>query len=254
MKKVIVLVFALAMVLGLLDSVHAENTAYFKLGDYNNDVIMLHRKLADLGYYYLRPESPWSEKSEDAVKILQENLGWNVTGVVEDKEQLNVILSLNRVIGKNLLLGTDEDKNYHVIDNGFNAILDVESEGIKVTSTSRDESGWLVLMFEDGKSKDILSEKEGEYFTVSFDAKSNTDNAELIIYHRCSNAKDNQITFGKVRLGSNNQWNKYILSAKSLGVEATNQGLYFDIGCTNPKNTEISIQDIKLVRGMVGTP
>ena len=85
MKKVLVVLLALMM---CFDSVSmAEgNEAYINIGDYNDEVVALHRKLADLGYYYIRPESPWSERSKDALRILQENLDWDITGTVDNKE------------------------------------------------------------------------------------------------------------------------------------------------------------------------
>lgn len=54
----------------------AENAySYININDYGDEVIALHKKLRELGYYHLRAESPLSRKCAEAVKILQENLG-----------------------------------------------------------------------------------------------------------------------------------------------------------------------------------
>lgn len=100
MKKAFLVFLALIMIGSVAV---AEEGAYINIGDYNESVLALHQKLSDLGYYSLRPESPWSAASENAVKILQENLDWDATGIVTDKGMYDEILSLEKVVGKNLL-------------------------------------------------------------------------------------------------------------------------------------------------------
>ena len=110
MKRITVVLLALVLTMSTaVVTALAEETAYTKIGYYSNEVLLLHRKLAELGYYGLRPESPWSAKSADALKILQENMGWDVTGTVADKEAYDAILSIDHVIGKNLAVGTSSE-------------------------------------------------------------------------------------------------------------------------------------------------
>lgn len=71
MKRIIVVLVSLVLAMStVVVTALAEETTYTKIGYYSNEVLLLHRKLAELGYYSLRPESPWSEKSADALKIL----------------------------------------------------------------------------------------------------------------------------------------------------------------------------------------
>ena len=102
MKRIIVVLLALIMI----GSVAVAEGAYVNIGDYNETVLALHKKLSDLGYYGLRPESPWSTKSSDALRLVQKVLGWNATGTVENKEQYEQILSLN-LTGINLLINAN---------------------------------------------------------------------------------------------------------------------------------------------------
>ena len=107
MKRLFVVLLALVFTMStVVVTALAEETAYTKIGYYSNEVLLLHRKLAELGYYSLRPESPWSAKSADALKILQENMGWEITGTVADKEMYDAILSLENVVGKNYAVGS----------------------------------------------------------------------------------------------------------------------------------------------------
>lgn len=106
MKKFLVLVLLL---IGLTTVAMAEEPL-IKIGDYNEDVIKLHQKLSDLGYYDLRPESPWSSASEEAVWMLQFNTDKETTGIIVSQEELDEIFGLEKVIGKNLLA----DSNYYI--------------------------------------------------------------------------------------------------------------------------------------------
>lgn len=113
MRKVFLVFLALIMIsyaaAAVAEESEADSKAYTNIGDYNEAVVALHQKLSDLGYYYLRPESPWSAASEAAVKILQENLDLAITGTVESKEQMDEILSLDHVIGKNYAKGSSSE-------------------------------------------------------------------------------------------------------------------------------------------------
>lgn len=107
----------LLSVIGLPGMAVAENNVqYIKNNDYGDEVIKLHQKLRELGYFGMRAESPWSWKSSDALMILQENLDLPVTGIVESKEQLDEILRIDsaNVVGKNLVKNGDfvDDKQY----------------------------------------------------------------------------------------------------------------------------------------------
>ena len=256
MKKAIILVFLTLIMIGsaAVAVAAAEDGAYINIGDYGPEVVALHQKLWELGYYYLRAESPWSAKSADALKILQENMGWEITGTVADKEMYDAILSLENVVGKNLLLGTNQGTtNFRLLDKGFNATLEADGDGVKVTSTSRDDSGWLVLFFDDGQSREILAGSAGAWFTLSFEAKSNVENADMWVAHRQTNAAENQINFGDLKLGEADVWKEYVLTGRLIGVAATSQGLYFDMRYGNPAGTEIEIRNLKLEKGSQAT-
>lgn len=220
---------------------------YIGIGDYNNEVIALHQKLVDLGYYGFRPESPWSQESVDALKILQENMDWPVTGTVESVEQ---ILSVENVVGKNLLLGTNKGtKNYSISESQFETSLEPAGEGVKVTILSHGEGGWLTLFYYDGHSRAVLNGTAGDVYTLSFDAKSNT-NANIFASHMQGNAQENQISFGSVNIGT--EWNKVALAGSLTGTAAASQGLYLDLR-NNQVGTEIEIKNLKLEKGAVAT-
>ena len=104
MRKIIVVLLVLVLMVTMSNGVAAEDGAYINIGDYNETVLALHQKLSDLGYYSLRPESPWSEKSVSALKQLQYDNGWNPTGVVEGKDQYEAILAITEK-NKNLIPG-----------------------------------------------------------------------------------------------------------------------------------------------------
>lgn len=179
-------------------------------------------------------------------------MGWEITGTVENKDQLDSILSLESVVGKNLLLSTNQGTtNFRLLDKGFNATLEADGDGVKVTSTSRDDSGWLVLFFDDGQSREILSGPAGAWFTLSFEAKSSVENAEIRIMHRQADAKENQISFGTISV--TDEWQQYELTSMLNGTIATTQGLYFDLKCDNPVGTEICIRNMKMEKGSRAT-
>lgn len=111
MKKAFLVFLALIMIgsVAVAEDGGEDSKAYISIGDYNEAVVDLHRKLSDLGYYGLRPESPWGPASENAVKILQENLDLPITGIVESKDQLDQLMNADHVIGKNLAIGTSSE-------------------------------------------------------------------------------------------------------------------------------------------------
>jgi len=107
MKKAVSLVIALLLLMGV-GSV-AEEGVLIQIGDYNEDVISVHQKLAELGLFSLRPESPWSAVSSDALKKLQALNEWEETGVVETQEDLKKILAAEKIVGKNLAVVTSDE-------------------------------------------------------------------------------------------------------------------------------------------------
>ena len=152
MKRIIVVLVSLVLMVTMISvsvGAVAEDEAYINIGDYNSDVIALHQKLADLGYYYLRAESPWSAASENAVKILQENLDLPVTGIVENREQYDSILNTESVIGKNLL----EDYEAVMTAKGYQTDTDTYENNLTLhcdnrtsdSSECKDIVGWSGL-------------------------------------------------------------------------------------------------------------
>ena len=91
MKKLLLLVLSLLM----------TTTAYaeplFSRNDYNEDIIKLHQKLAALGLFSLRAESPYGPQSEEAVRTIQGILGLEETGYVEDDEQFETIMAVDSI-------------------------------------------------------------------------------------------------------------------------------------------------------------
>lgn len=148
----------------------------------------------------------------------------------------------------NLLLGTNNGtKNYSLGDNGYNATLAAEGDGVKVIMESHNDNGWLVLQYNDGQSKDLLSGPEGEEYILAFEVKSNIKNAKVAVSHKQGDAKECQIDFGEVIIDRVDKWEQFTLKGQLYGVDATSQVLYFDLR-NNPAGTEISIRNLKLVR------
>ena len=257
MKKAIILVLmALIMIGSVAVAEDADSKAYINIGDYNETVVALHQKLSDLGYYYLRPESPWSEKSEAAVKILQENLDLPVTGVVTDKGMYDEILGIESVIGKNLLLGTNQGTtNYSISQKGFETELGAsdDGKGVKITITSKSEDAkWLVLFFNDNQSRRKLVGPAGDQYTLSFEAKSNVAGATASISHRQTNWQGNQIDFGGIRIAEADVWQRFELTGKLIGEVEASQGLYITLA-GNTAGAEIEIKNLKLEKGIRAT-
>ncbi len=147
----------------------------------------------------------------------------------------------------NLLLGAENGiDGYKLINKGCDPTLEATEEGIKVTKAGHDDEGWLVLFFDDGHSREILSGPEGAKYSLCFDLKSNVAGANISVSHRNTNAKDNQIDFGKAVVEYGNAWQHFELIGVLNGVEATGQGLYFSLK-NNPAGTEFYIKNLRLI-------
>lgn len=150
----------------------------------------------------------------------------------------------------NLLMGTNNGTaNYRLMDNGYNASLEADGDAVKVTMSSHLDSGWLVLFFDDGNSRNILGESTGDVYTISFDVKTNMKDTEIRVSHKKADSKENQIDFGTATIKKVNKWSQVILTSKLTGAEASSQGLYIDLR-NNPVGTEISIRNLKLIKGV----
>ena len=151
----------------------------------------------------------------------------------------------------NLLLGTNNGTdNFKLFDKGYDASLEPDGDGIKVTIHSHPDEGYLVLFYDDGHSKEILAGPEGDEYTLVFEAKSNVKNATIGIGHRQTDGQEIQIAFGSVTINKTNKWTQYVLTSTLKGIPETNQGIYFSLK-HNPANTEISIRNLKLIKGKV---
>ena len=93
MKKAFLVFLALIMIGSA--AVAEESEAYINIGDYGPEVVALHQKLANLGYFSLRPESPWSSKSADGLKAVRYVLGLDETGIVAGRTQYEAIMALD---------------------------------------------------------------------------------------------------------------------------------------------------------------
>ena len=93
----------LVLVMGIVSVVGvAEEKPFIGSGDYNDEVMRLHQKLTDLGYYHLRVESPFGPNSISALNTLQDNMGWEITDAISSRDQLEQIIAVENVTGKNL--------------------------------------------------------------------------------------------------------------------------------------------------------
>lgn len=151
----------------------------------------------------------------------------------------------------NLLLGTNNGtQNFRFSESGFNALLEAEGDGIIIKMPNHDDNGWMVLIYDDGHSRELLSGPAGETYTIAFEAKTNTKNSTIKMSHKQGNAKEIQVDFGTAVIEKTNRWTQVILSGTLNGTAATSQGVYFDLR-ENPAGTEISIRNLKLIRGTV---
>ena len=146
----------------------------------------------------------------------------------------------------NLLYGTNFGvTNFSLVEKGFGAILENDGLGVKITTSSRDDSGWLVLFFNDGNSCELLSGPAGVSYTISFEAKSSFPNTVVHVSHRQADWQENQIDFGTAVLPAANQWENFSLTGTLVGTKPTSQGVFFGISSV-PENTEINIRNLRL--------
>ncbi|MBR1561253.1 MAG: peptidoglycan-binding protein [Clostridia bacterium] len=222
-------------------------------GEYNDNNSALQQKLKDLGYLTGKVDGIFGPQTEKALMALQEDMGLEQTGAVNTEEELNMILNAAAGDGVNLLLGTNHGiLHYSLIDNGFNAILDAEEEGIKVSIPDHNDEGWLVLFYDDGRSKDVLAGKQGDMYVLSFEAKTNTADTHISVSSRQVNGQENQVQFGDITVSVPDEWQRYTLSGSLNGVAATSQGIYFNLK-NNVPGTEIEIRNLKLEMGSFAT-
>ena len=133
--KKILLVFLVVSVMGMgIGSVVNAAMAvdgYINIGDYNDDVIAVHRKLGELGYYGLRAESPWSEASIAALKLTQAAIGLEPTGkFTSDIEYIDAPLNLVW------------DGNFEDIENRW----DIWNKPTVVETVEADGKTWMHLV------------------------------------------------------------------------------------------------------------
>lgn len=160
MKKVVSLILALLLLAAVSVAV-ADEGALIQIGDYNNSVIALHEKLNELGLLTLRPESPWSAVSAEAIKKLQEYIGLEATGYVQDKDEFEKIMKVEKIVGKNLAAETSSewsewmtpktDKNNSTftvtyaelgeksVGDAYTCSLEIEFKDVKATSIDNEE-------------------------------------------------------------------------------------------------------------------
>lgn len=151
----------------------------------------------------------------------------------------------------NLLMGTNNGtENFRILDKNYDGILEAEGDGIKVKMASHDDAGWLVLVFDDGHSRNLLEGPEGDAYTVSFEVKTNTKDTDIRVSHRKTNWEDNQINFGSTILNKTNKWIQVTLTGILTGTTASSQVLYIDLR-HNPAGTEVSIRNLKLIKGAI---
>ena len=147
----------------------------------------------------------------------------------------------------NLLRETNKGtKNFTLLDSGYDATLEKEGKGVKVTMNSHADNGWIVLFYNDGYSKDVLKSPQGDKYVLSFNIKSNIEHTHIRVSHKEKNAKNNQIDFGDAYIENSNKWVHITLEGTLTGEDITAQGLYIDLR-GNPAGTTISIRDLRLV-------
>lgn len=132
MKKILSVLFALVFMASVISvSVGAvAEGAYVNIGDYGSEVVALHQKLTDLGYFSLRPESPWSAMSEAAVRAVQYVTDMPETGVVENREVYDMLMNLDSSVlpfSIKKISAIDEYLEF-VRDEGLTVIIAVRDE------------------------------------------------------------------------------------------------------------------------------
>ena len=73
----------------------AEDKPFISKGDYGDEVILLHRKMSEIGIFTLRAESPFGPMSVEALKTIQDYLGVEASGGIRTREEFDTILSID---------------------------------------------------------------------------------------------------------------------------------------------------------------
>jgi len=249
MKKFIKTAATLVLTLVLMMSVaivaSADETGVFTLGAYNESVIALQQKLIDFGYLDGNAARPWGEAGVEALKELQGTLGWDETGNL-DQEQLDEILSLSTVIGKNLAVGSSNEW----------------SEWFTPEANAKNKTFNVAVAY--------LREKNiGDAYTCSLeiefkDVTANADTEETKFGFRTQGSVDKDWKIGNV-------WNSKIVKLSGAaevpadGVyqyTATNEitvknvnGIQFNLGfrCDYWTSGSFRVRNIKVEKGSVAT-
>ena len=230
------------------ESVQMSAFEVLQNGSQGKAVKTLQVKLRELGYNVGLVDGIFGPKTENGLKELQGAMGLEQTGIIDNQDMLDKILSFVKSDGVNILQGTNQGTtNYEILDKGFNATMEEDEMGVKVTIATQDDGGWLVLFFDDGDARNILSGSKGDVYTFSFLAKSNVESARIDVSFKQKDARENQIFFGTVDVG--NEWKSYKLIGELTGTAATTQGLYLDLRHNNPETT-FYIRDLKIEKGV----
>lgn len=78
------------------------------VGSRGDDVLRLQEKLAELGFLAGKADGIFGAGTESAVKSLQKALGWEETGVIQTKDELNTIFGILPGDGVNVAMGTSQ--------------------------------------------------------------------------------------------------------------------------------------------------
>ena len=162
MKKKVLILLIFLMMLCIFSL--AEEDVMISRGDYGEEVIILHQKLIDLGYFNLRAESPFGSRSEEALKAFQTDIGRDVNGLIRDREEYDEILSIENVVRKNLLKDYD-----HMFSTNSYLLEDYELDGEAVLHMgySEGENDYINLI----KWSNLLEPEADQDYTLSFMAK-----------------------------------------------------------------------------------
>lgn len=248
MKKLIVLVLTLTTMMAITMTAYAVDSSFINPGDYNTDVIALHEKLIQLGYFNLRAESPFGPQSADAVRTLQANRGLEQTGIIASREELDEILALDHVTGLNLLTGYVEKMQTHPY----------------LSTESLDGEPVLHFDYRDSESEDyvnvvsfgsVLEPFAGAEYTLSFMAKG-TGRIHTFFYpstvaagYSNQGGSTNAVD-GHMATDLSEEWTKYIFTWRTKSdVEGIKNVLPIRVF----KGTEVWVSKIKFERGCDAT-
>ena len=208
MRKTVIAVLLISTIVMMNSLVAmAEDGAYIKIGDYNSDVIALHQKLGDLGYYSLRPESPWSSKSSDAVRAVQYVVGLDETGRIESRDAYDAIMSLdeNEPVFAIKKINIIDDYLDYIKDQGLTAIISAQDEASnKLAASTNDRlkklglsadwnsdmfhKAYIAVIAEDGVVEKVASEPTGE--PLRAEGNIGTLSCSVISAGYCSKSQD----------------------------------------------------------------